>query len=108
MNNSLFRCSRKELLGLWQLPYCWMATATQLYGYCHTVVWLPPHCWMASAIFRFFFYSVQLLFPIWLSNPLRPEKIGSMVEQAGPSLKPFLLQQKSPKRFQREKILRFT
>ena len=38
----VFRCSRKELLGLWQLPYCCMATATQLYGYRHTVVWLPP------------------------------------------------------------------
>ena len=26
-----------------------MATATQLYGYRHTVVWLPPHSWMATA-----------------------------------------------------------
>ena len=45
----MFRCSRKELLGLWQLPYCCMATATLLYGYRHTVVWLPPHSCMATA-----------------------------------------------------------
>ena len=83
-----------------------VATAVLLYGYRHTVVWLPPHCCMA--IVTLLDGYRQLLFPIWLSNPLRPEKIGSMVERAGPSLMPFLLQQKSPKRFQREKILRFT
>ena len=28
---------------VWQLPYCWMATATQLDGDRHTVGWRPPH-----------------------------------------------------------------
>ena len=83
-----------------------VATAVLLYGDRHTVVWRPPHSCMATA--TQLYGDRQLFFPIWLSNPLRPEKIGSMVERAGPSLMPFLLQQKSPKRFQREKILRFT
>ena len=34
---------------MWQLAYCWMATATLLDGFRHTVGWLPPHCWMATA-----------------------------------------------------------
>ncbi|MDD6953436.1 MAG: hypothetical protein PUI88_05040, partial [Prevotella sp.] len=34
---------------VWLPPHSCMATATQLYGYRHTVVWLPPHSCMATA-----------------------------------------------------------